>query len=305
MISDIVCEQLIKKKFGPKQAVQGGAIVVVGGLLSYVLWAIGEVADRTVHLLGLLFLASGWAATVYFLRFVLMVEYEYTFVNGELTIDKIMAKSKRKHIANITVRGFEKIGKFDPNVVNNIKADIECDYSTSKDDENTLYALYRDEKTGRKTLLFFTPNEKIILAMKSYVNASVFREAFPNLRNAAKPQVTSLPYTPVTNVLDEDDDEVEEAIEEKVADEPVVEESAKEPVKAEEAEEEKVEEEKTAEKFPESTTKKSANSAAKSTSNGGAKKSANSAAKGTSNGGTKKSANSAAKSASNGTSKGK
>lgn len=178
MFSDIVCEQLIKRKIGPKQIFLGAVIAVIGLLLSWFLWAIGVVIDPTVRLMGILLFACGIALTVFCLRFVLLVEYEYSFVNGELTIDKILAKSKRKHLRDIKVNTFEKLGKYDSEIVGKLKADKVYDYSVDKYDSDSIYAYFKDEGSGCKTLLIFTPNQKLIDSMKTYVNATVYREAF-------------------------------------------------------------------------------------------------------------------------------
>lgn len=178
MFGDVICEQLIKRKIGSKQIVIGAVIIVIGFFLSWFLWAVGVVIDPAVHLMGILLFACGIALTLFCLRFAWLVEYEYSFVNGELTIDKIIAKSKRKHLKDIKVNTFEKLGKYDPEVVNKLKADVVWDYSVDKYDSNSIYACFKDEKSGRKAILIFTPNQKLIDSMKTYVNATVYREAF-------------------------------------------------------------------------------------------------------------------------------
>lgn len=178
MFSDIVCEQLVKKKNGPKQIIAGALTVSFGFLLSWILFDVANVLIDRTGMLGVILLVVGIALTVFFVRFIIGVEYEYSFVNGELTIDKILAKSKRKHLTDIKVKTFEKLGKYDPEKVNKLKVDVVRDYSVDKYDTNSIYAYFKDETSGRKTLLIFTPNQKLIDSMKTYVSATVYREAF-------------------------------------------------------------------------------------------------------------------------------
>ncbi|MDD6395109.1 MAG: DUF6106 family protein [Firmicutes bacterium] len=186
MFSDIICEQLVKRKIGPKQMVIAAVIVSVGLIISLFLRALGIVVDRTLGMMGIFLFAIGIFVTIYFVRFFIFVEYEYSFVNGELTIDRISAKSKRKHMMDVAVKSFEKIGKYEPEKVKNLNVDTVRDYSADPYASDAVYAYYKDG-SGRKILLIFSPNEKLIGSIKPYVNGMMFREAFPNFKSASKP----------------------------------------------------------------------------------------------------------------------
>ncbi len=185
MFSDIICEQLVKRKLTPKYMAIGAGIITGGVFLSFLAYAIGVYADPAVGLMGSMLFLCGIFITFYFGRFAIFVEYEYSFVNGELTIDKISAKSKRKHMLDVDVKSFEKMGKYDPEKEEKLKITKVCDFSVDKYDSDTIYAYFKDS-SGNNTLLIFTPNEKLIGSMKTYVNNMVFREAFPNFKAAAK-----------------------------------------------------------------------------------------------------------------------
>ena len=177
MISDIVCEYLVKRKLDTVQIAKAVGVFVAGFILSWFLRSVGVVADRT-GMLATIFLLGGLAVTIYLARFMLMVEYEYTFVNGELTIDRILARSKRKHMLDINVKTVYKLGYINKTEINQRDIDTVKDFSTSASDENTVFACYKDESSGKKVMLLFTPNQKIIDSMKPYVSATVYREAF-------------------------------------------------------------------------------------------------------------------------------
>lgn len=177
MISDIVCEYLVTRKLNPPEIVKVVGVGVAGVLLTWFLRSLGVVIDRT-GMMAVLLTLCGLALTIYLVRLAAMVEYEYSIVNGELTIDRILAKSRRKTMLEIDVKTFEKFGKYDAETVGKLGAGKLRDYSADKSDPNTYYAFYKDEKTNVGTVLLFTINEKMLNALKSSVSATVYRDAF-------------------------------------------------------------------------------------------------------------------------------
>lgn len=177
MVSDIVCEYLVKRKLNLMQILKAVGVVVPCIILTWLMYDVGLLIDHTGLMPSMLFLC-GVALGVYLLRRVIMVEYEYTLVNGELTVDRILAKSSRKNMIEVDVKAFEKLGKYDAEAVGKLNAGRVLDYSADKSDPNTLFAYFKDEKTNTNTVLIFTPNQKMLNAMKSSVNATVYREAF-------------------------------------------------------------------------------------------------------------------------------
>ena len=177
MISDVVCEYLVKRELNIRQIIQAIAIIIPGLLISDMIAFFVTFAD-TSRIMFTLLLLCGIGFTAFLARFALIVEYEYTFVNGELTIDRILARSKRKHMLDINVKTVYKLGYINKTEINQRDIDTVKDFSTSASDENTVFACYKDESSGKKVMLLFTPNQKIIDSMKPYVSATVYREAF-------------------------------------------------------------------------------------------------------------------------------
>ena len=106
-MSDLYREQLIKTKSSAGQKI----LCVFLTLGTILLLALGIFFMPVILVAGL---ALGWAAWMAFQR--LRVEYEYLYVNGELDIDTIYGRVKRKKPGkNLTVwiltgviRGFRK-----------------------------------------------------------------------------------------------------------------------------------------------------------------------------------------------------
>ena len=191
MISDIVCEYMVKRKPDVLQLAKAAGAAVAGVILSWLLGYVGVLAmDRTGLMVGLFFF-GGLALTIYLVRFLLIIEYEYTFVNGELTIDRISARSRRKKMTEINVKTVEKMGVYDAQTVNSLRASAVKDYSASLDHPDTLFLFCKDEKQSGHTLIFFTPNQKVLDAMRPYVSATVYREAMKQIEKQKAAQNSS------------------------------------------------------------------------------------------------------------------
>ena len=92
------------------------------------------------------------------------VEYEYSFLNGELSVDKIIGQRKRKSIANYDIKEAEIVAPLVSDAVVRASGNaIIKDYST-RINNNDLYAMIINNSNG-KFKVVFEPNEKVLEAM--------------------------------------------------------------------------------------------------------------------------------------------
>ena len=92
------------------------------------------------------------------------VEYEYSFLNGELSVDKIIGQRKRKSIANYDIKEAEIVAPLvSDEVVRASGNAIIKDYST-RTNNNDVYAMIINNSNG-KFKVVFEPNEKVLEAM--------------------------------------------------------------------------------------------------------------------------------------------
>ena len=76
------------------------------GIASIVLCIMGILSEVVGQLIpGLIILAL--AALLYYNKKIFYVEYEYTFTNGDVDIDKILEKKKRSKIINFSIKDCE------------------------------------------------------------------------------------------------------------------------------------------------------------------------------------------------------
>ena len=92
------------------------------------------------------------------------VEYEYSFLNGELSVDKIMGQRKRKAVASYDIKEAEIIAPALSEQI--VRASMNAaikDYSSGSKNGD-VYAMIINNANG-KTKLLLEPNEKVLEAM--------------------------------------------------------------------------------------------------------------------------------------------
>ena len=121
-------------------------------------------------LVGLVF---GVAA--YFIYMNADLEYEYLYVDKELTIDKVMAKSKRKRVASFELDKMEIVAPIKSWHLDNYKNrnDKLVDYSSGEEKKpDRRYVFYYEGKQK----VVFEPNEEMIKAMQMVAPRKVFKD---------------------------------------------------------------------------------------------------------------------------------
>lgn len=158
-MGDVFVEQIIKKNLSlGGLAIRIGAIflVLIGILLLPFLKLILTITVTA------LFIYLAYLAFVY-----TSVELEYSFVNGELTIDRILGKRKRKPGETYDIRKAELIAPVNSEeVIKKSEFLTKIDYTGTNNTDNH-YAIIIDDVEGVKGALMITiePEEKLLDAM--------------------------------------------------------------------------------------------------------------------------------------------
>lgn len=122
-----------------------------------------------VMLVGAVVFGVAW----YFVRMNVNLEYEYLYVDKELTIDKIMAKAKRKRITKIGMDRLEVIAPVGSYHLDNYKDRLNKtpDYSSCKADAKRYMLIY----DGLKSIIF-EPGEDMLRMIKNIAPRKVFND---------------------------------------------------------------------------------------------------------------------------------
>ena len=149
-MSDYYTEQLVKKQAGMKDIVIKAALVAVTivSVLIVFLCPFGIILPVLAVILDVLMFRR------------LNVEYEYLFVNGDLDIDKIMNKAKRKRMFSANVNDLEILAPADSIEVRQYQKAKTYNYSSGSG-QAALYALVVSER-GEQKKIIFEPNDTIV-----------------------------------------------------------------------------------------------------------------------------------------------
>ncbi len=83
------------------------------------------------------------------------IEFEYLYVDKQLTVDKIMAKTKRKKIATYEIERLEILAPIHSYHLDNYRK------RTGKESD---YSIRKEEKPDKRYLMFYNGNHKVILS---------------------------------------------------------------------------------------------------------------------------------------------
>ncbi len=92
------------------------------------------------------------------------VEYEYLYVNGELDIDVIYSKQKRKKVASYDIGELEVIAPANSHALDSYKSEKVRDFTSGKNAKNEYIAIYN--KDGKRDAIKVELNDTILNDMR-------------------------------------------------------------------------------------------------------------------------------------------
>ena len=158
-------EQLVTRKPDNTVFIKRAGIFVAALFIAVLLFVFLNV--MSLILIALLF----WGAYILIRNF--DVEYEYICTNGDLDIDKITAKSKRKRLISIEIKNATDFGIVENKAFNKEYSIIDA---TSGEGENKsdYYIACRDSKYGMCYILF-SPDEDMLEFIKACLPRTIRR----------------------------------------------------------------------------------------------------------------------------------
>ena len=168
---DNFAEQLVKKNETSSDKTRRIMIIVVGILFSAALavLALLQLRNPLVALLGFVLAVVSGYGTFNVVQNT-YVEYEYAFTNGELDVDKIIAKKKRREMVSTNVRQFTAFGKYSDDIEET--EDMTIIFATDNIASHEYYADFNDENVGSARLVF-APDEKMLENITKFLPAKL------------------------------------------------------------------------------------------------------------------------------------
>ncbi len=158
---DYYSETAVKYKLTAKDYLKIGGIVAIGLVIALLSFMFGA------QFFVLLIAADIYGMYYFISRF--NCEYEYLVTNGELDADKIIAKSRRKRLANVKAGEFLLIAKYSEKYQHQINS---CVRKINAPKGGTHFAIY--QKSMQKNCIFFTPDGKMLENLKANVGKGVY-----------------------------------------------------------------------------------------------------------------------------------
>jgi hypothetical protein len=156
-MGDVFKEQIIKRQPAMRERILRVLIIVLAAVIVFLAMTLISAFGPIISF-GVVF--GAWYLLTFF-----NIEYEYVFTSGELDIDVIYNKSRRKRLFSGNVNQFELMCHIEDNMRNGgfTGAESSLDYSAGPVSKNT-YAFLTLHK-GKRTKIIFEPNEKILKAI--------------------------------------------------------------------------------------------------------------------------------------------
>lgn len=151
---DTFFEQIIKVR---RTSSQTAGVVGILLLLVALLVVFGFLFMMGFSLAVLLGFGACWGAFKLIQRS--SIEYEYIFTNGDLDIDKIIARSSRKRVASVKCATVERYGKYNPAArpSDSVKKIYMC---CDAADPEAKYLIAPTKKDGT-VMIVFAPDERM------------------------------------------------------------------------------------------------------------------------------------------------
>lgn len=168
---DNFAEQLVKKNLTASEKTKHTFMTVAGiiGTLIFILFGLLTLGRPVLSVIGFI-LAMGAGYGTFNTMQSSYIEYEYAFTNGELDVDKIIAKKKRKPLISVEVSTFTAFGKYTEDI--DESEDMTVVIGSDNIASHEYYADFQHEVYGL-TRLVFAPDEKILDNIKRYLPANV------------------------------------------------------------------------------------------------------------------------------------
>lgn len=168
---DIFLEYIVSRKKGAKEILK-----IVGILIAMLVLLMLCTFLLLTPISGIvLLLIAGVIYGAYYLISAQNVEYEYIVTNGELDVDSIVNRRKRKRLITVHSKTFDIVAPVgDARYKNEENANFTrvIDASSRANNGMEYFAVF--SKDGQKIKLVFEPTERMLEAFKTFVPRNVF-----------------------------------------------------------------------------------------------------------------------------------
>ncbi len=161
---DVFMEKIVARKKTAKDYLKIVGLIVLGLILLYIVSLFGTFIG---FLLPLILVGIGYA--LYMLITSTNIEFEYIVTNGDLDIDQIIARRKRKRIFSCKAKDIElmdKVGSDEWKAAERQTGRKLLDCSQTLDSQGNWFIL--SDYKGQKLKVVFAPDQRMLKSMKRF-----------------------------------------------------------------------------------------------------------------------------------------
>ncbi|HHV58692.1 MAG TPA: hypothetical protein GXX49_00040 [Clostridiaceae bacterium] len=166
---DSFIEKIVERKKTAKDLLFSVGIVLLCAIVIFIIPAIPY-----INYMPLVFMA-GAVYGAYLLIRSRNIEFEYSVTNGEIDIDKIIARSRRKRVFSGSCKDFEILAPLKSSQhtqsIQNIPKRIEAVSSMESQDVYFFVTNFQ----GERTVVYFEPSEKMLNAFRLFIPSKIFK----------------------------------------------------------------------------------------------------------------------------------
>lgn len=181
-------EQIVVKKMSQKKK----TMIVIGFILLILVIVASVVFSQAVPLLTIIALAAliGCGYLIYYIISNSKVEYEYTFVGGEMRVERIKRQLRRKKVCAFDVKAVDDIGMYNNPENGERNVDIskhELVLRAESDDLNpdTYYVIIHDKIRHKPAILIFNPDETTLEKIRPFLSIAL-KKKYIEIQNQTK-----------------------------------------------------------------------------------------------------------------------
>ena len=181
-------EQIVVKKMTSQKK----TMIIVGFILLILGIVVSVFLSAALPPLAFVALAfpGGCIYLIYYIVSNSKVEYEYTFVGGEMRIERIKRQLKRKKVCAFDVKAVDDIDKYNDRESGKRNIDISKQnliLRAEDDDTNptTYYVLIHDKIRHKPAVLIFTPDDTTLDKIRPYLSIQL-KKKFLEIQNKEK-----------------------------------------------------------------------------------------------------------------------
>lgn len=170
-------EQVVQRHKGVRYRINVFLILLGAVAIPGICIALAYIIDLPYLIYLALFIFMFCIYGVWYFISSMNVEYEYAFLPTTLRIDKVISKRKRKPVVKVDVKLFDDFFRYSDAEMGKQRYAKVYTASAREFSTDNYVATYHSDAKGR-TAVIFTPDDRLIEAMKPYFSSTLRKKLF-------------------------------------------------------------------------------------------------------------------------------